>query len=97
PLRVIVAHAFPMVLLLALEWLEILPTTFHIDNGNLVLTAPILDFTPLAAIFVIGLSIVTQFANTILSTLADPRAQERPQDRVYAETWHLKQLLPPAV
>jgi eukaryotic-like serine/threonine-protein kinase len=94
PSWTVIAHALPLAVLLGLEWLGVLPPTFRIANGALVLTAPVVALTPSITAFVIGISVLAQFLNTIAAALAGRAVQERTQDLVHAQKWHLDQLLP---
>ena len=94
PWTIILAHALPFAILLGLEWLGVMPATFHIVNGTLVLSAPVVGFTPGVTVIVIGVGVVAQFLNTTAASLAGRAAQEHAQNLVHAQKWHLDQLLP---
>jgi len=91
---IVVAHGAPFAALLALEWMGVVPSTTSFDNGALVLTAPVMDLDPAVTTAVYASAIGAQFLNTIMATLAGRGSQERAQNLVHAQKWHLDQLLP---
>jgi serine/threonine-protein kinase len=84
----------PLIGLVALELLGVLPPTFRIVDGSLVLTAPVLDLTTWSALVIIGGSLLVQTANTTFIAMSGRASAERSQDLVHAQRWHLQQLLP---
>ena len=94
PWIIITAFVAPWLLVLGLELGGVLPPSIRFEDGELVLRAWLIDLTPRTTAMILGLSIVTQIVNTTFVALTGRRAQERAQDRVHAQRWHLQQLLP---
>ncbi|MFN0245821.1 MAG: protein kinase domain-containing protein [Kofleriaceae bacterium] len=91
---IIVLVVCPIIAALGLEMLGVLPSTFEIENGQLILRTNVLDLTPMTTLILVAMVLVTQLINTIFIALTTVRVQIAAQDRVHAQTWHLKQLLP---
>jgi MFS family permease len=96
PWIVVVAHAIPLVGLLALEYLGVIPSTFHVGDGGLTFTLWVIDMTPEIAMVLFGLAFVTQSIHITGVTLIGKRAAEAAQNRQHAVAWHLRQMLPEA-
>jgi len=79
---------------LALEWLGVLPRTYHVAGDGLVLSPWVVSLTPMLAISLMLVAIVSQIAVTTIVQVTRSRAQQRIEDRLYAMRWHLEQLLP---
>ena len=79
---------------LALEWLGVLPPTYHIAPDGLVLSPWVVSLTPGLAIGLMLVALITQVVTTTIVQVARNRAQRRVEDRLYAMRWHLEQLLP---
>ncbi|MBX3156132.1 MAG: serine/threonine protein kinase [Deltaproteobacteria bacterium] len=90
----IAAHFAPLVLLVGLEAVGILPTTFTLDDGRLSLTSWTLDFTPVATTVILVIALIAQCATMTLIILSSRDAQVAAQNRIHAHTWHLRQLVP---
>ncbi|MBL0219159.1 MAG: serine/threonine protein kinase [Myxococcales bacterium] len=94
PWTIIGIHLLPMGVLLTLELTGILPRSFDISAGTLVITPYALGITPLSLALVFGSSFLVQLGSTIDLQSGFRVAQEAAQNRIHAQTWHLKQLLP---
>jgi len=93
---IVVAHALPLVGLLVLEFLGVIPSTFHIDDGGLTFTLWAIELTPTIAVVVFGLAFVSQAIHLTSVTLIGKRAAETAQNHQHAVAWHLRQMLPRA-
>ena len=96
PWIVIGGLVVPILVLVLLEVGGALPPTFWFRDGALVLQAPILDLTPLPTLLLVAGSLLTQVVNTVFIATSTMKVQRAAQNRVHAQTWHLKQLLPGA-
>ena len=78
---------------LGLEWAGVLPSTYHIDRG-LVLTPWVLDLAPAITgpLILVATLMMTVLMSAMMSIQRE--AQEAAQDRLHAQSWHLRQLLP---
>ncbi len=93
-LTMVVIHVIPLIVLLALELTGVLPRSFDLEGGQLVITPYAVELTPASLILVLGLSFMVQVGSTIDVQGGFRREQEIAQDKIHAQTWHLKQLLP---
>ncbi|HEU0030849.1 MAG TPA: protein kinase [Kofleriaceae bacterium] len=89
----VAGHLAPFVLLIGLELVGVLPSTFTTRGGQLVLQSWTLELTPLVTALVLSLVIGAQFTLTVMVTRTSQQAQEAAQDRVHAQRWHLMQLV----
>jgi serine/threonine-protein kinase len=92
----VVAHAFPLVLLLFLEAIGVLPSTFEVSAKGLVFTLWVIDLTPTITMIVFCLAFVTVSAFIAGVTVIGRRAAETAQNHQHAIAWHLRQMLPRA-
>ncbi|HEY1546832.1 MAG TPA: protein kinase [Kofleriaceae bacterium] len=79
---------------LALEWLGVLPSTYHIGPDGLTLTPWVVTLTPMLTLCLVLIAIGSQLVVTTMVQLARATIQTRTEDRLYAIRWHLEQLLP---
>ncbi len=93
-LAIFVAHASVILVLLALETLHVLPSTFHAEGRSLVLEPWVLDMTPTMTIVTMTIALLTQSLNTLNVMLSFKHTFETAQNRRHAQAWHLQQLLP---
>ncbi len=91
---IVIAHLLAFLLLIVLESTGITPATFQIVDGGLLLTPWALDLTEVSAVIVITAAMVAQFLNTLFISLTGWRAQEDARNRLHAQSWHLRQLVP---
>jgi len=94
PKTIVVGHFLAVAVPLALEHFKIVPHSFSVKSGSLVLHPWAIDITPSALTFVvlgtIGLQLVAN--STILAR--QRRAQERQQELLHVQKWQLQQLVP---
>jgi hypothetical protein len=92
---IVVPHALALAIPLVLEWVGILPATYRIAGG-LLFTPPAVE---LAGTLTVVLAVVSVGVGAIVTSaiaISLRVAQQRAQDQVHAQSWHLKQLLPNA-
>jgi len=92
---IVVPHALAVAIPLALEWIGILPSTYRI-GGGLLFTPPAIELSQTLTVALVVLSIVVGAVIMSAISISLRVAQQRAQDQVHAQTWHLKQLLPNA-
>jgi hypothetical protein len=90
----IVPHSLAVFGPLALEWLGVLPSTYHVTGGAFVLAPWAVSLTPATGIAIVVGSLVVQLAMVSALAIAQRRTQDDQQDRLHAQSWHLQQLLP---
>jgi eukaryotic-like serine/threonine-protein kinase len=83
-----------LVVPLTLEWLGVLPSTYHVSGGTMVFTPWVLDLTPGLGITLFLVAVGSQVALTAGTLVVRGRTQQDAEDRLYAVRWHLEQLLP---
>jgi eukaryotic-like serine/threonine-protein kinase len=94
PKTIVALHMLAVATPLALEWLGVLPASYKLVGGTLVLDPWAVDITPSALIFVVLTTIVVQlFANSWLLN-RQRRDQERAQELLHVQKWQLEQLVP---
>ncbi len=94
PWAMVLLHVVPVALLLALELSGVLPRSFELAGGKLVITPYTVDLSALTLVLVFVLSFAVQVGSTFDIQHGFRQAQEAAQNRIHAQTWHLKQLLP---
>ncbi len=94
PITIIGFHVIPFATMIALELTGVLPRSFHIANNDLVISPYTMDVTPLSLIVMLGLGYAIQVGSSADIQVKFQRDQQKAQDRVHAQWWHLKQLLP---
>ena len=94
PWIVIVAHALPLVVLLALEQLGTLPPSIQVEAGAVILRSYSIDFTSSSALLMFVVSMIANVGHLTTVTMSGRRAAESAQDQQHAQAWHLRQLLP---
>ena len=92
----VVMHLVPLVTVLTLEMTGVLPRSFHFQDGSLLITPYTIDLTPMTLLVGFGLAFLAQIGSTIDIQSSFRFAQEDAQNRIHAQTWHLKQLAPSA-
>jgi len=95
PSVVVMAHVAAVVVPIVTELTGITPRTFSIAHG-LHLEPYAIDVPTTGLVMVMIVALVLQFLNTTITSLSQRRGQEFALDKVHAQSWHLKQLLPGA-
>lgn len=79
---------------LVLEWTGVLPSTYRIDSGGIVLAPWVVDLQPsMTSVLIVIATLVMTLLMTMM-IMKQRGAQDVAQDRVHAHTWHLRQLVP---
>jgi eukaryotic-like serine/threonine-protein kinase len=94
PKTIVGLHALAVAAPLALEWQGVLPRSFRLDGGSLVLDPWAIDVTPSALIFTVLATIVAQLVANAWMLDRQRRDQERAQELLHAQKWQLSQLVP---
>jgi len=95
-LVVVVPHSLALAIPLALEWVGILPSTYRVAGG-LLFTPPAIELSQTFTATLVVLTIVVGAVTMSAIAISLRVAQQRAQDLVHAQTWHLEQLLPRAL
>ncbi|MBA3463767.1 MAG: serine/threonine protein kinase [Deltaproteobacteria bacterium] len=91
---ILAVHAAPIALLFVLELTGVLPQSFHVSAGSLVITPYAVELTPAALAIVYSVGLVAQVGSTMDIQSTMRAEQEAAQNKIHSQTWHLKQLLP---
>ena len=94
PIAIILVHMLPFAVMLGLELTGVLPRSFYIEHDNLVISPYTMDVTPMSLLVMLSIGYAIQVGSSADIQIQFRREQQRVQDRVHAQTWHLKQLLP---
>ena len=94
PIYIIIAHLLAFAVPVIFEVVGITPSTFHVANGQLVLSPWAVDLTPVGTAVILITAVLAQIGNTTAIGLSERRGQESALDRVHVQSWHLKQLVP---
>ncbi|MBA2543754.1 MAG: protein kinase [Deltaproteobacteria bacterium] len=84
----------PIGILVLLESIGVLPSTFAFRDGSFVLTTWVFDLTPTIAVVLLASSLVVQIFNSMVVAVFQKRAQQAAQNQIHAHQWHLEKLLP---
>ena len=94
PAWTIVPHFIAFAGPLALELIGALPASYRVEGGGLVLTPYALELTSPSTTLLVLLASGLAALITAALVVAQRRDQEDKQNRMHAQTWHLRQLLP---
>ena len=92
---IVVPQVLAIAVPLVLEWVGFLPSTYRIAGG-LVFTPPAIELSQTLASVLLVTPIVVGAIVMSLIAISLRVAQQRGQDQLHAQTWHLQQLLPSA-
>jgi serine/threonine-protein kinase len=94
PKTIVVSHILVIVVPLALELAGVLPRTFDLAHGGLLLKPWAINLSP--ETFVAGMlgCVVLQLVGNMLILDAQRSAQIRTEERIHAQKWQLQQLVP---
>jgi eukaryotic-like serine/threonine-protein kinase len=87
-------HLIALAAPFAIEWLGLIPRTFALSQGKLVLAPWALDVGPHALVFTMVATLVIQLVGSGLIYEGQRRTQERAQELVHVQAWRLGQLVP---
>lgn len=79
---------------LALEWLHVLPPSYYLERGALVLDPWAVDITPAALLFTVLATIFAQLIGNAVVLDRQRQNQERLQEQLHVQKWQLQQLVP---
>ena len=85
-------HVFSILPLVVLELLDVIPSTFHVAGGGLVLTPWAVQLTPVTTAIVMALVIVGQQLYLTLIVLHGRYAADEAQNKIHTHHWHLEQV-----
>ena len=91
---VVVPLAAAMAVPLVLEWLHVLPSSYRVEHGSLVITPAAIELTPGGTEILLLVALVAPTVITSWLLVDQRRAQEIAQERTHARAWHFRQLLP---
>jgi len=91
---VIAIHLIPIGILLGLELVGVLPSTFRIDGNSLVLSSWVVELSPTLIVIILVIATISHIITTSVAAVTSRRAQEVAQNAVHAQRWHLQQVLP---
>jgi len=89
---VVAMHLFSILPLVVLELVHVIPSTFHVAGGGLVLTPWAVELTPVTTAVVMTLAIVGQQLYLALIVLQGRYAAEAAQNKIHTHHWHLEQV-----
>jgi eukaryotic-like serine/threonine-protein kinase len=94
PKTIVGLHVLALALPLSLEWLGILPPSYHLVGGALVLDPWAVDITPTALLFAVLTTIAAQLLANAFLLNRQRLDQERAQEMLHVQKWQLEQLVP---
>ncbi|MBA3392577.1 MAG: serine/threonine protein kinase [Deltaproteobacteria bacterium] len=94
PALIVTSQVLAIAVPIVSELVGLTASTFSFEPGQIVLTPYALDLPPSATAGVLVLAMVSQFTNTTIVALNQRNSQQDALDRVYAQKWHVEQLLP---
>ena len=96
PKRLLALHVLALIGPLALEWLGVLPPTYHVVGNELALSPWAIHLSP-TAMFVLAISVmVMQMIAIVFINVSQRRSADRAHEQLHLYTWHLGQLVPTA-
>jgi serine/threonine-protein kinase len=93
PKTVIVLHLLAFVVPLAIEALGLVPASYSIEGGALVLEPWAVTLSPQALLFLICALVFLQLVGNTLMIDAQRAAQDRAQELLHVQSWQLAQLV----
>ena len=94
PKTIVALHALAVAIPLGLELLDVLPRSFDLAGGALVLDPWAIDLTPSALLFTLLMTIVAQLIANAWMLYRQRQDQERAQEMLHVQKWQLEQLVP---
>jgi hypothetical protein len=94
PKTIVGLHMLAVAVPLTLEWLGILPASYELVGGALVLDPWAVDITPSALIFAVLTTMTAQLIANALLLNRQRQDQERAQEMLHVQKWQLEQLVP---
>ena len=90
---VLTTHALALAIPLGLEWLGVLPSSYHFEGDALVLQPWAIQISPHVIVVVLVATVGLQLMANAFIVLHLRRDQERAQEQVHVQTWQLAQLV----
>jgi eukaryotic-like serine/threonine-protein kinase len=87
-------HALALLVPLGLEWAGVLPDSYSLSGGALVLRPWSIDMGPTTMMFMLLASILVQLVANLYVLDAQRRLQDRAQEQLHMQAWQLAQLVP---
>jgi hypothetical protein len=94
PVTIVVCHALALAVPLVLEWVGVVPASYHFEGNALVLKPWAVEVSPSATLFMIFAIIVMQLIANAVMLWAQRRIYERAQEQLHVQRWQLQQLVP---
>ena len=94
PWLVLASHLLALFGPLVLEWVGVLPVTYRFDRAGVHFEPWAVGVTPSVGLIVILLALTVQIISEFFVVLNLRRSHEAAQRRLFAQSWHLKQLVP---
>ena len=94
PIVIFTAHLLVIAVPLALELLGVVPRTFGLEGGALVLRPWAITLSPTAMIAAVLGTVVLQMLGNMLMLDRFRVAQKRSEERIHLQAWQLQQLVP---
>jgi serine/threonine-protein kinase len=94
PATILILHLAAVVVPLGLEWAGILPHSYSLSGGALVLRPWSIDMGPTTLMFMLLATIVLQLVANLYVLDAQRRLQDRAQEQLHVQAWQLAQLVP---
>ena len=91
---IVIIHAVAFMVPVALELGGVVPSTFETTGGELIARPPVLELSPFSTALLMTLGMVTQLMIAFVLGRTSIASQIAAQNRVHAQQWYLKQLLP---
>jgi serine/threonine-protein kinase len=93
PKTVFAVHFLAIFIPLLLEWLHVVPSSYHFDRGALVLQPWAVDVTPTVVLFsILSITVLQMLGNTLVLD-AQRREQDLAQETVHLQRWQFSQLV----
>jgi serine/threonine-protein kinase len=94
PATILVLHLAAVAVPLGLEWAGILPDSYSLSGGALVLRPWSVDMGPTTMMFTLLATIILQLVANLYVLDAQRRLQDRAQEQLHVQAWQLAQLVP---
>ena len=93
PRTVFIVHFLAFFIPLLLEWLHVVPASYEITHGALILKPWAVSVTPTALLFSMISIVLLQVVGTTFALDAQRREQDLAQETVHLQSWQFSQLV----
>ena len=93
PRLIVVLHVLALLVPLALEWVGVLPHSFRVEAGELVLQPWAVELSASALVFVVLATTLLQLVATAFVLHAQRKTAARAEEQLHLQKWHLDQLV----